>query len=876
MAIRDRLRGGTPGQELKNFTDREAELAVLQRLLDLDEPAQLPAIMFYGVGGTGKSWLLKRLRNWLAERSVLPSAYVDFDRNAPGGNYLSDFSTLLAEVWRQLDVECPRFEMAYTWMRFKQGTADHHPLIRHSGRLETGWGLIKEITSAGFNWVPGVNVLVWVADKLGKAAAERLQVTSVGKRLLTQAGEEDYLRLSRMTAQEIYPTLVSRLAEDLDEQLPRRGGKRCRAVIFLDTFEDLAGGEQNEARRHFAEEPIRELYRRLTSVLLVLFGRDRLTWDEVDPEWADRSNLEQHLLGGLSRHDATSFLGKCGIGAGSLLEAILRVSRDQTTPDREAYYPFSLGLCADTVHAERNRGEEPSPDTFDMAPGDYGKLAPRFLKSLHDEHPEKWIIRLAQTPRFDEAAARAAFSATRDVDQDRAWESLRDYSFVQEDAESGWFRIHSVMSEVLRRRLSGDQEKFAREHADWQARWQSRSQRDTDEFAGLAWYHEYVLAPEQALSAWNTKARQARAKAQMPRHFDLLNWWTPTQIEVRPPRLPGDAKALILLGVELWNATLGNRSANLRRAIVCYEAALRIYTESDFPADWAGTLNNLGVVYDNLPTGDRCENVLRSIDCYKAALRIFTETDFPSIWAMTESNLGNAYCNLPTGDRGVSLRRAIDCYEAALRVRTESVFPVEWAATLNNLGIAYHRLPMGDRGENVRRAIDCFETALRVYTESDYPAEWAKTQVNLGIAYGMLPTGDRGEHFSRAIACYQAALRVYTEPGFPAEWATTQDNLGIAYSKLSTGDHRENLHRAIACYQAALRVRSESAYPAESAKTQFNLGLALREQGRFGESARAFESATRAYEAVGDRETAEESRKEAEKSRSMSQSEAQT
>ena len=28
MAIRDKGRGGTPGQELKNFTDREDELAI--------------------------------------------------------------------------------------------------------------------------------------------------------------------------------------------------------------------------------------------------------------------------------------------------------------------------------------------------------------------------------------------------------------------------------------------------------------------------------------------------------------------------------------------------------------------------------------------------------------------------------------------------------------------------------------------------------------------------------------------------------------------------------------------------------------------------------------------------------------------------------
>ncbi len=430
--------------------------------------------MFFGVGGTGKSWLLKRFRQWLAEETKIPSAYVDFDRKSGGPSYVSDFSALLAEVWRQLDFECPRFETAYAWMRFKQGAGDR-PLVRHSGKISAGWEFVKEGASAGFSWVPGVNLLVWAGDKLGKKAASIIEKTSVGRFLLTRSGEEDYLRLGRMTAQEIYPTLIARLGDDLNEQLPTRNGERCRAVIFLDTFEGLASGEQNEARRQVTEEPVRELYMHLPSVLLVLCGRDRLTWDEVDPEWADRANLEQHLLGGLSRHDATAFLAKCGIESGPLLEAILRVSHDEAVPDREAYYPFTLGLCADTVLAERSRGGEPRPETFDMAPGDYGKLTQRFLKSLHDEHPEHWVIHLAQTPRFDEAAARAAFSPTRDVHQDEAWDSLGDYSFVQPDAEPGWFRFHSVMSDVLRRLLADDPAGFRGAHLEWRKHWLTRS-----------------------------------------------------------------------------------------------------------------------------------------------------------------------------------------------------------------------------------------------------------------------------------------------------------------------------------------------------------------------------------------------------------------
>ena len=476
MAIRDKHRGGMPGQEIKNFTDRENELATFMRLLDLEEPAQLPALMFFGVAGTGKSWLLKRFRTAMVEQRPIPCAYVDFDRQSGGSSYVSDFSNLIAAVWRQLDVECPRFETAYSWMRLKQGAADR-PLIRQSGQISTAWNFIKEAANAGFSWVPGINLITWVTDRLGQKAVSTIERTSLGEYLLKKTGGDDYLRLSRMAAQDIYPTLTKRIGEDLDEWLPKRGAKRCRGVIFLDTLEDLAGGEKNEARRQVIEEPVRVLYQELTSVLLVMFGRDRLTWDQVDPAWADHDNLEQHLLGGLASYDALTFLEKCGIGPGPLQDTILRVSRYETVPKSEAYYPFGLGLCVDTVLAERHHGVEPKPDTFDMAPGDYSKLAQRFLKSLHDDHPAQWIIHLAQTPRFDETAARSAFSTTRDVHQDEAWESLPDYSFVQQDTESGWLRIHSVMRNVLRRQLADDERGFALAHTNWQAHWHSRATR---------------------------------------------------------------------------------------------------------------------------------------------------------------------------------------------------------------------------------------------------------------------------------------------------------------------------------------------------------------------------------------------------------------
>lgn len=288
------------------------------------------------------------------------------------------------------------------------------------------------------------------------------------------------------------------------------------------------------------------------------------------------------------------------------------------------------------------------------------------------------------------------------------------------------------------------------------------------------------------------------------------------------------AKTQNILGIAYRNLPTGDCGEKLRRAIECYQAALRVYTEADCPQDWATMQNNLGIAYGNLPARDRSENLRRSIECFRAALRVNTEADFPHQWAMTQNNLGGAYSSLPTGDRGEDLRRAIECYQAALRVCTDADFSQQWAMTQNNLEVAYGNLPTGVRGENLRLAIECYHAALRVYTEAHFPQDWAMTQNNLGIAYRNLANGDRDQNVRRAIECYEAALRVYTEADFPQDWAWTQNNLGVAYRSLPTGDRGENLRGAIQCYQAALRVRTERDFPEQWAKTEYNLASTFR------------------------------------------------
>ena len=807
-------RENTPSNEIARFTDREDQQRVFRRYLH--SPTEPPVLMFYGVGGAGKTWLLKKLKQ--ETRADVPTAYLDFDAQAGGQRFTLDPAAALYEIRQQIGRDAPRFDLAFAMLRHKQGAAEE-PGMRGHGAMGLAAEVAAELAQAAQS-LPAVNVAI---NGLRRHLFKRLRDTPLERFLAEATGSRFVLELRARTSQEIGDELQHYLAADLRESLTPNLGRAVRAVLFFDTYEAVGAGLLNSEHRRLREKWIREAAANFDFALTVIAGQNRLDWEEAEQAWAE--SIEQHLVGGLSGIDARQFLCNCGTNGAELQEAILATARET---DGAGYHCFSLGLCADIVFAERQSGREPEPDTLRLRPQNWEDLARRFLKSLASNAERRWIERLALTPRFDEPAGRAAFSPERSAAQDVEWEALGDYSFVQPlPGARGWYAIRAQMRWALENQPSA-QERVAGDHRWWQEHWKARSAAAVDDAASLAWYHRYSLEPAEARVEWERLAEAARGAVppRMREHFGLLRWWEPVGLLDSPLSSAEAAWACSSLGVELREASLGDRTANLRRAIECCEAALRVYTEQDFPRDWAVTQGDLGLTWWNLPTGDREANLRRAIECYEAALRVCTEQDFPRGWAMMQNDLGNAWQKLPTGDRDANLRRAIECYEAALRVRTEQAFPRDWAMTHNNLGAAWGDLPTGDRDANLRRDIECCEAALRVYTEQAFPRDWAMTQNGLGAAWWGLPSGDREANLRRDIECCEAALRVYTEQDFPRDWAMTQNNLGNAWWYLPSGDREANLRRAIECYEAALRVRTDQAFPQDWAMTQNNLGAA--------------------------------------------------
>jgi tetratricopeptide (TPR) repeat protein len=811
---------------MARFTDRESQQAAFQRhLYSANEPQVL---VFYGVGGTGKTWLLRKLREQVPAN--IPSAYLDFDVSAGGKRFVDDPVSALQSIRQQLSAATPRFDLALAMLHHKQGH------VTEPGSGIPWMDVAGEILS---DFVPGTGPIM---KFLSKSAVVRLEGTPLERLLRSHLGTDLVIKVRRMTDQEIENELLNYLSEDLAESLPPHLNRAVTCVIFLDTFEAVGAGFQNKEHKRFHEKWVQDLAAQCPFAFIVIAGQNRLSWDE-DPDWAEY--LDQHLVGGLSEDDARQFLARCNISNADLQDCILASSKESTG----GYHCFSLGLCANIVANERNAGHDPAAETLRFNPQDWVKLARRFLKSLDSDTDSVWIEKLALTPRFDEAAARWAYSSERSAAQTAAWKNLYGYSFVERLSDSEWSSIRAEMRAALRNQPSA-QERVIEDHEQWKDYWSSRSKAMVDDAAGLAWYHSYCLDPSEAMRIWSQLAESARTSvpARMREHSSLLQWLEPLGLLETHPRTEAHAKTLTNCGYELLNGSL-NRSSNIQKAIACYESALHIYTEQKFPQRWADVMNNLGVAWSDLPAGSRSGNLTKAIACFEAALRVLTLKDSPQGWARGQQNLGAAWWAFPTGDETANLTKAIAYYDAALRVYTEQDFPQDWARLLNSLGSAWDGLPTGDRAANRSKAIACFTAALSVYTKHDLPRDWAMIQNNLGTAWAQLSTGDRAANLSRAIAYFEAALQVYTEQQFPQDWAMVQNNLGDAWSDLSTGDRATNLSNAIAYFEAALRVYTEQDYPQDWARVQTDLGNAWSDLAT-GDRATKFSKAIACYDAA--------------------------
>ena len=842
------------------FTGRVGFIEAFQNCLNAPAADPLRVLVFCGVGGIGKTTLIRKLSQDLnAARTLLPHARFDLDTLKDPTQAYREVLVRLRTDLGHFKIDFARFDLCLALMLASEGGAAPN-LVQVNPTLNSVYQFALSLSP-----IPFTGAIAALSGHVAKLGAKH--VPSFEDWLRRAGGTEDVIALRKRAQsddQTLPDELMKRFAEDFNS-LPARADKAVRGVLFLDTYERLWIGRAADGSRQSRDldKWVRDLagFCLHAGVLLVITGRDHLRWEKDEPEeW--QGWLDQHQMGGLSAPDAQAFLSKCGIGADApvpptpLQQTIIQCSDEKVLPNGEiSCHTLLLALCAEiALNTRRQTGQEPALEFFHRIPpgAEARELADRFLKSLHDRPMEMWLEELSLAPRFDKESALALRGSENRHEAEAAWELLTGFSFAQPQPDNFW-RLHQTMRDALALRVS--EVDAHRVHTLLCDHWATRGDD------ALAFFYYWLIDPATAWGEWRQRHDIALKERRIADARGLLTLWADVFLDNTGRRFISDkwwAAAHYVHGVALVKTPTAPRASVLIAAIDHLQDALRVYTEADFPQEWAATQNGLGNALRNLPTGDRAGNLRRAAACFEGALLVWNKQNFEQQWAGLQNNLASTFVDLPTGNRIESLKRAVACYEATLRVYTEAGFPNEWAMTQNGLGSVFANLPTGDRGQNLSRAAACFEVALRVFTEADFPQEWATAQNNLGNVLTHQPRGDRVGNLSRAISCFEAALRVRTKTDFPQEWAGTQHNLGVALSLLPTYNRTETLARAIASCQAALDVYTEVDFPQEWAISQHNLGFVHTVLGREKQdinqlllAQKFFTAAERGYSAIG-------------------------
>ena len=414
-------------QATKIFTDREEPRAAFHKLYDrcVAEIARgeqnVHVLTYYGIGGIGKTTLLKKLREELQEKYAgARSVQFDLRYQQERTAVMDAIKNLLAEQYR---FTFPLYELGCYFYLRKVGANPDAPEIR---RLSDQSPLLK----AAFTILDKIPVV-----EIGAKVLEALDAGVAGVRSYFANHPKELRDIKFMDEEKLYDHLPLLFAQDLNENLK---GAKAPLVIFLDTYEQLV----NELSA-MGDPLLNDLWLRgMTSlvpnaihVLWVVAGREMLRWREINEDWADA--LEQHNLGNLSPLDSDRFLSGASVEGPELRAGLYQLTGGT---------PVYLDLCVDQYHQMLKRGESPRLSSFGT---DTRELTERYSRYLDDGQKDLVQV-LACLKRWTDERLEALAPSVLPNFSYATYEKLKTVSFIDKNA-AGVYNMHQTVSEVLAR-----------------------------------------------------------------------------------------------------------------------------------------------------------------------------------------------------------------------------------------------------------------------------------------------------------------------------------------------------------------------------------------------------------------------------------------
>jgi ADP-ribosylglycohydrolase/tetratricopeptide (TPR) repeat protein len=431
LSIFDQTNQRRPGPHhaLRLFVDRYEPARDFASRLN-DEPPRARIAFYAGVGGTGKSALLRHLQSsccwrlspeqWSEIRGYpdellvpslakapsaveVPVALLDFGARPTGPDRPQEAFGALFMLKRQLaksGITTPRFDFAAITYMHKLGM-DVQQLVGElfpGGELQLAADLADTLLN-----LP----VIRTGMALYEIVNRRLDDVFTRRKLQRRVPPETAAAVLALSPE---PDLVDELprlfAEDLRESLA--SGRHRRLALLFDTYEAFAG-EAVAARRTRVVDLggprwFRDLLGHLPlgdGVVVVVAGRTAPRWGEAPVAAIPDAFVDLRALGPIPADFADAYLESTGIADDRMRAALI----EYASVEPGQTHPLLLGLVADVALAAAERGAALDPEEFAHAEELAGKereLTARLLAWVTPELEEA-MVAVGAARSFDEA-----------------------------------------------------------------------------------------------------------------------------------------------------------------------------------------------------------------------------------------------------------------------------------------------------------------------------------------------------------------------------------------------------------------------------------------------------------------------------------------
>jgi len=443
-------------------TNREDERRLLMQFLEaLEEKGgapQWPIVSVYGVGGVGKSTLLRWVWDEFCERHPdhrMHAVHLDIDSDkAEAMSVVEFFWFMRMQIHQQLQEPLLAFD--YVYLKYLEKV--HEKIPFSDGPIQQFVDRIARKDSVLSGLLGGVGNIIQslpVGAVLNSALAY-VRDSAREKTLMQQLGI-DLAEIDDWTTGDIELLLPQLMAEDLGLLLLELNRP---LLLIVDGYERLSDKtEQSFVESFTAGLLLDEVF--ATRAGMVLLGREPTDWSAYDDpadtqRWNSDFIMQMHLRG-FSGHFADQYLAAActhyrACDQASLADALVRYATDIKEACRETqsqqqptYHPFYLDICLNTLES---RGEDFDPQRhLGLTPKE---LMNRFFKYMdRDELSLHLVLSLAVHFNWPLVHDLQRQGVIRAWTQTEFLQYVARHSYITDSEASGAFHFNRLMQESL-------------------------------------------------------------------------------------------------------------------------------------------------------------------------------------------------------------------------------------------------------------------------------------------------------------------------------------------------------------------------------------------------------------------------------------------